>query len=511
MLKKIRRVSALVFFIAITLLFLDFTGVIHLYLGWMAKIQFLPALLAGNLAVVLVIAAVTLIFGRVYCSVVCPLGVMQDLFGWLGLRAKRNRYGFSKEKKALRYGMLTLFAIALLAGVASFVALLAPYSSYGRIVTNLFAPVYEGFNNILAYFAARGESYAFYHKEIVFKGLGTFVVASLSFVAIAFLSYRNGRTYCNTVCPVGTVLSFLARVSLFRPVIDTAKCVNCTACGKRCKAACIDTKNHRIDYTRCVACMDCIENCTAGAISYKFVKPAKKSAARADSAEHPSEESQPKAVVNDAPADLSRRKYLLMKETQAVAGVVKEQEKDEDGWLAAIVDKQIPERQTEIVPPGAGSIRNLTQHCTGCQLCISKCPNDVLRPSGNIMTLMQPRSSYERGFCRPECTACADVCPAGAIRKITVEEKSSIQIGHAVWDGGLCLPMAEGVHCGNCARHCPSGAITMVSVDPDNEDSPEFPVVDENRCIGCGECEYVCPVRPLSAIYVEGHEVHKTI
>lgn len=500
MLKKIRRVSALIFFIAVTLLFLDFTGVLHSYLGWMAKIQFLPALLAGNLAVVLSLAAITLVFGRVYCSVICPLGVMQDLFGWLGLKAKRNRYSFSKEKKVLRYGILALFVIAVFAGIASFVALLAPYSSYGRIITNLFAPLYGGVNNVLAYFAERAGSYAFYHKEIWIKGAGTFAIAAVTFVVIAILAYRNGRTYCNTICPVGTILSFFARFSLFRPVIDTAKCVNCSACGKRCKSACIDTKNHRIDYSRCVVCMDCVENCSVGAISYKFVKP-----------EFSSSDSGTRVVAKETEIDSDRRRYLVMTGALAMAGAMKAQDKIVDGGLAMIEDKQIPERQTEIVPPGAGSLRNLTQHCTGCQLCISKCPNDVLRPSGNIMTLMQPRSSYERGFCRPECTACADVCPAGAIKKITKEEKSSIQIGHAVWDGGLCLPMTEGVNCGNCARHCPSGAITMINIDPDNEDSPKFPVVDENRCTGCGECEYVCPVRPLSAIYVEGHEVHKTI
>ena len=119
--------------------------------------------------------------------------------------------------------------------------------------------------------------------------------------------------------------------------------------------------------------------------------------------------------------------------------------------------------------------------------------------------------SYERGYCRPECTRCSDICPAGAIKPLDGAEKSSIQIGHAVWIRKNCLPIADGIECGNCERHCPSGAIEMVPSDPDDETSAYIPVVNEARCIGCGACEYVCPSRPFPAIYVEGHEVHRTI
>ena len=124
---------------------------------------------------------------------------------------------------------------------------------------------------------------------------------------------------------------------------------------------------------------------------------------------------------------------------------------------------------------------------------------------------MQPEMSFERGYCRPECTACSEVCPAGAIQRITREEKTAIQIGHAVWIGRNCIPLRDGVECGNCAKHCPSGAITMVPSDPENDLSPKVPAVNEERCIGCGACEHVCPARPFSAIYVEGNLNHRTI
>lgn len=192
-------------------------------------------------------------------------------------------------------------------------------------------------------------------------------------------------------------------------------------------------------------------------------------------------------------------------------GLVRAQEKKVDGGLAVILDKKAPARHTPIVPPGAVSLRHLAQHCTGCQLCVAVCPNGVLRPSSGIMTLMQPESSYERGYCRPECVKCSEVCPAGAIEPITVADKSAIQIGHAVWVRENCVPLTDGVACGNCARHCPTGAITMVPSDPSMADSPQVPVINEERCIGCGACENLCPARPFSAIYVEGHECHRTI
>jgi ferredoxin len=153
----------------------------------------------------------------------------------------------------------------------------------------------------------------------------------------------------------------------------------------------------------------------------------------------------------------------------------------------------------------------MAQHCTACQLCVSECPNEVLRPSNSLQSFMQPVMSYELGYCRPECTRCADVCPTGAIKPITKEVKASTQIGHAVWIKKNCIPLVDGVECGNCARHCPTGAIEMVPSDPDDEQSLKVPAVNEQACIGCGACEYVCPSRPFSAIVVEGHEVHKMI
>lgn len=502
MLRKIRLTLAVVFFAIITLLFLDFTGTIHAWFGWMAKIQFLPAVLALNVGIIVLLILLTLVFGRVYCSVICPMGVLQDVISWLSGQRKKKKYRFSYSpaKNILRYTVLTLFVIAVIAGIGSFVALLAPYSSYGRIANNLFAPIYQWVNNVFAYFAERAESYAFYETSVWMKSLPTFVIAVVTFIAIVVLAWRNGRTYCNTICPVGTVLGFLSRFALFRISIDTEKCNACGLCSRKCKAACIDGKRHTVDYSRCVACMDCLDTCKHGAISYRWFKQETqtKNAEQTRSVD--------KEQINEA-----RRSFLTATAILATATTLKAQEKKVDGGLAAIEDKKIPKRATPILPPGALSARDFARHCTACQLCVSVCPNEVLRPSTDLMKLMQPEMSYERGYCRPECTKCGDVCPAGAIHPITAADKSATQIGHAVWIKKNCIPLTDGVECGNCARHCPAGAIQMVPSDPQQEDSPKIPVVNTERCIGCGACENLCPARPFSAIYVEGHEMHRVI
>lgn len=493
MLKKIRTLLALLSFTLITLLFLDFTGSLHAWFGWLAKLQLLPAVLATNAGIVLLWIVLTLIFGRIYCSVICPLGILQDLFAWLGKKQKRNRYSYSPAVTWLRYTLLILFVITLILGFGSLAALLAPYSAYGRIAGNLFAPIYQSGNNLLAWMAERVDSYTFYETEVWIKSLPTFLIAIATFLILLVLAWRNGRTYCNTICPVGTTLGFLSRYSLLKPVIDTEKCNGCTLCSRNCKAACINTKEHSIDYSRCVVCMDCMEKCNRGAISYR-IRPKKE-----------------RLTENTSIPDAGRRGVLTATALAVTSFVAKAQEKKVDGGLAIIEDKQKPDRETPLTPPGSLSARNLAQHCTACQLCVSACPNGVLRPSTGLSTLMQPEMSYERGYCRPECTRCSEVCPTGAIRPITKAEKSATQIGHAVWIKKNCVVLTDNVSCGNCARHCPTGAIEMIPSDADNPKSFKIPAINTERCIGCGACENLCPARPFSAIYVEGHERHRNI
>ena len=491
MLKKIRTILAAVFFVLITLLFLDFTGTLHHWLGWMAKIQFLPAVMALNVVVVVALIVLTLVFGRIYCSVICPLGVFQDLLA--RLRRKKNKYSYSREVRWLRYPLLVVFLIALVAGVGIVFQLLAPYSSYGRIATMIFQPVWKLGNNLLALGAEQIDSYAFYSVDTWMRSLPVLIIAVVTLAVLFVLAWRGGRTYCNTVCPVGTILSFFARFSWLKIRFDEEKCKNCSLCSKNCKAACIDFKTHTVDYSRCVVCGNCIDSCKFGALRYdnKLIRQ--------------------KAKNENRTIDTSKRSFLLASALVSTAALAQKKEKLMDGGLAELEDKVAPERQTPLTPPGSLSFQHFAQHCTGCQLCVSECPNQVLRPSSDLMHLMLPEMSYEHGYCRPECTRCSEVCPAGAIKPVDEPEKTSIQIGHAVWIKKNCVVLTDEVECGNCARHCPSGAIEMVQLDPEDDESPMVPAINENACIGCGACEYVCPSRPFSAIYVEGHEVHRKI
>lgn len=461
MLRKIRVILATAFFALITLLLLN-TGEVSLpWLNSLAKIQFLPAVLAMNVIAIVALALLTLIFGRIYCSVICPLGVFQDLVSWTHGRWKKNRFTYRHEKVWLRYPVLLAYVLAIAFGIGSVVVLLAPYGTYGRFLN-------------------------FYRNP------ATMAVTIAVFGVICLLAWRAGRTWCNTICPVGTTLSLLARFSWLKIRFDENKCKNCGLCSRNCKASCIDFKHHKVDYSRCVTCGVCIGHCNFDALHYGLGQ-----------GKHEQEASKP--------ANGGRRAMLLGTAAVAAEAVMAQTMRKAGSSLAALADKKDPDHKTPITPPGSMSAAHLARHCVGCQLCIAQCPNHVLRPAGDLQHFMQPVMTYGQGACRPECNHCSTVCPTGAIAPISLEDKASTQLGHAVWRKPYCVVLTDHVECGNCARHCPAGAIQMVPSDPADEFSPRIPAVNEARCTGCGMCEYLCPARPNSAIYVEGHETHKLI
>lgn len=550
MLRKIRITLALIFAAGITLLF---CGIGSEWWGWMAGLQFLPSCLALNFGAIALILLLTFVFGRLYCSVICPLGVYQDIVVFLrrsyGRIADRRRaaklkamkdnglkptavkpsaakvYGYKKEHKAVRYAVLAFALVCAFTSLQFLLALIAPYSAYGRMIH-----------------AAAGLLGA--------DGVGAplAITAAVTFAVITFLAWKRGRAYCNTICPVGTTLSLVSRFSLFRPVIDESKCIACGRCYKRCKASCIDGQAHKIDYSRCLVCFDCLDNCTEGALKYRFVglrgagmgpvsgsapgkggNPDRSGKGGAKGPAHRDGTGSGKAVEGDtgpkdrdsagtgssragssasaAPTDTSRRAFLT---TAAVAGAtltLGAQNKRLDGGLAPVTDKQAPARSERLVPPGALSVRNFYDRCTACQLCVSNCPGGVLRPSTDLGHFLQPQMGYENGYCRPECTKCGELCPAGAISPISREEKTTVKIGTARVDFELCFAANGKENCGNCARHCPSGAIRMVDR---HSDGRRIPVVSEEQCTGCGACEFLCPSRPISAITVDGLSIHRT-
>lgn len=460
MLKKLRITLAVIMILLVTTLFIGAGYGISQWIGWAAKIQFLPAVLSLSLIAVAIIV-VALLFGRIYCSIVCPLGVMQDIYSWLGGKIKKNRFSYVKEHKWLRYTVCAIFVVCLIFGFTPVITLLEPYGNFGRIVTS------------------------FYMRNVTLS-----IIAWVMMLILGVLAFLYGRAYCNSICPVGTILSFFSRFSLFRVRFDQDKCKHCGLCEKNCKARAIDAKAGTVDYSRCVVCGDCTAQCKFDALHYTAKRPVSKT-----------------ETASSEP-DLGRRSFLVGSAIAAGTAAVAQAQMKVDGGLAVITEKEAPKRQTLITPPGSVSARHMQKHCTGCQLCVSACPNNVLRPSTDLMHFMQPTMSFEIGYCRPECTRCGEVCPTGAIKPITKEEKTAIHAGHAVWVKDNCVVLTDGVSCGNCQRHCPTGAIQMVEYQH-NGQTVMIPAINESRCIGCGACENLCPSRPFSAIYVEGNVMHR--
>lgn len=466
MLRKIRIAAAALFFAGITLLFV---GIGHQWWGWMAKLQFLPSCMALNFAAIAFVLLLTLVFGRIYCSVICPMGVFQDLVirvhKLLSPKGRKPKRHFVKEPRIVRYGVLALVIVTALTFSQLLLTVLAPYSAYGRMVRSIVG-------------LSRGESLA----------PALLITAAATLVVICVCAWIWGRGWCNTVCPVGSVLGLVSRFSLFKVSIDQSQCVSCRKCEKGCKSSCIDIDTHTIDHSRCVDCFDCLDSCPKGGIKFRFSLPRKAKT----------------GPVTES-VDKGRRAFMA---TTALVGsslALEAQNKRLDGGLADVIDKTSPERSERLVPFGAESVKDFYDRCTACQLCVSNCPNGVLRPSTDIGHFLQPQMGYEKGWCRPECTTCSQVCPAGAIRPLKAEEKLTHKIGTAKVNLSLCLAAKDEAGCGNCSRHCPVGAVRMVKTDGYHR---SIPVVAEAQCIGCGACEYLCPARPISAITVDGISVH---
>lgn len=485
MLRKIRVSISVVLFALITFYFLDFAGILPNSFHRLAHIQFIPALLSFSIGILAFLILLTLLFGRIYCSTICPMGIFQDvvarIFKFIG--KKKKRYSFSPAKNTLRWTMVVITTITFACGFTMLLGLLDPYSAYGRIVVNVFKPGYMLGNNLLESIFSRFENYTFYQVDTSILSVTSFIIALFSLAIIGFLAWKHGRTWCNTICPVGTILGFLSRFSLFKIRVDTNKCNGCGLCATKCKAACIDSKEHTVDYSRCVNCFNCLEACNKQALTYT-----------------------PVVSVKNLNADASKRRFLMTGVITATAAPkalaqIKEVITTLGGKKAFIKDNPI-------TPPGSVSREHFQSHCTSCHLCVSKCPSHVLKPAlmeYGLAGVMQPVVSFEKGFCNFDCTVCGDVCPNGAIKPLTVEEKHLTQMGYVVFIEENCIVYTDGTNCGACSEHCPTQAVAMIPY----KNGLTIPHVNPDICVGCGGCEYVCPARPFRAIYIEGNPVQK--
>ena len=482
-LKWIRVALALIIFIAITLFFTYTKSIVP---AWLLKTQFVPsvmALFAGGGVAFILLVLLTILFGRLYCSVLCPMGVFQDIVRRVAnifKKKKSRRTHFTKERKWLRIVVLVLILIPVFFGSVYLLTFTDPYSNWGRISSQLVGGSIQYVSNLLS---STFPSHIYY-RPFANLALGSFIFTIVVFLIVLIMSALKGRLYCNTICPVGTILGYTSKFSMFKMSIDKEKCKGCDVCSKSCKSYCIDGKNKYIDDSRCVVCFDCIRECKQDAISFKFAWKKNKS-----------------SKEDGAPVNQGRREAIsaISLFAAAVATRAFTKEKAHKGEYEI----------TGIVPPGGKGIMHLKKHCTACHACIAACPNKIIKPAtgeykaAGLSGFMLPVITYSHHFCAYDCNECAKVCPNGALIPLLLEEKKLTQIGKVRFYPGRCVVRTDGTACGACDEHCPTKAITMVPL----KNGLTFPTVNTDICIGCGGCEYICPARP-HAMVVQPSTIH---
>lgn len=483
--------------------FIDFRYIIpENWYGLMLFLQFTPSLLkfldAPSLLAsgFIIVVALTVFTGRSYCSFLCPLGIFQDAVSRVGGKVKRKnrRYGFKKPHTILRYSLLAVTIIFALFGSVWLVALLDPYSIFGRFATYFFQPLVLTLNNVVAWIATSFDYYDIFKVDYIKIPIAVYLIPLSFLILVTFMSFTRGRLYCNTVCPLGTLLGLLSKVSLFRITIDKSSCTHCGRCAVNCKASCIDFLNEDIDESRCITCFNCLTVCPDNAI--KFGLPARLK----------TEATRPEKV------DSGKRKFIAgsLAALAAATGISRAQDVPVDK-KAPVPTKEstVKENKTyPVCPYGAVSLEHFNSYCTACSLCVNACPEQVIIPSFmeyGLSGIMQPRMDYHKSFCNFDCIRCTEVCPTGALLPLTVEAKKLTQIGKVTFIKENCIVETEKTDCGACSEHCPTKAVTMVPF----EGKLVIPEVNNKICVGCGACEYACPTKPYKAIFVDGNAIHQ--
>lgn len=568
-LKIFRIIAATAIFIAALLSFLNFS------MGWetnhVLHIQFVPALLslaAGTLGVALpliILLLLTLIFGRVYCSFLCPTGILQDIIGRLARpftrRTRRTRTnphspgagahntsagshstgatvgcstsagsstsacsstssgsstssssstnsgsstssGYHKPHSILRYIILIATGLLFALGLAWPLTLLDPYSLFGKIASQFFGSIEIFLNNALANIFPNSIPYLKYTSIATVS----FIYGTIALVTLILFSAAHGRLYCNTICPVGTLLGLIGSKSLFQIRIDSNACKHCNACAKNCKSNCIDIKGQKVDTERCVVCFNCLQHCKFNALHYSLRRPAASTSAGSTQPSATTAGSAPSATAaGSTPSGKIDKGLRTTLAGLAGLGTAILAHKGTGSRFIPIKEyreKHLPEnlrasQELGIMPPGAGRLEHFKQNCTGCYACVAACPGDVIKPATYEYGpdgILLPTLKYNGHFCGYECNACSSACPSGALSPLTLKEKKRTAIGKAIYMAGKCIVFQAGTDCGACDEHCPTKAITMVPVP--GKSFLYYPKLNRDLCIGCGGCEYICPQKP---------------
>ncbi len=401
----------------------------------------------------LLILALTPFLGRFFCGWICPLGTLFHLASrWLRPRkaAERIRQNLHSRTQAVKY--LILFVLLLAA-------------AFGLLQVGVFDPI-----ALLTRTSA----------ALVSPGMRAGWMMIAIFAVLLLLNAWRPRFWCRHVCPLGALLGVAARAMPGGVVRDRGKCTDCGLCNRDCIGAC--SPNTRTRMAECFVCWNCIEDCPEKALRWEWM-PKEEELARELGVSR-------RAFFG---ATLGGAATVVALKSQAVAGY--------------------PER---IRPPGALAEPDFLDRCLKCGECMKICPTGVLRPAlaeAGIAGLWTPVMDMERGYCEYNCVLCAQVCPSGAIRRMSIAEKSGtetgvpVKVGTAFLDRSRCLPWSFGRNCMVCEEVCPVSpkAIhrTPQAVEIEGRMVELYlPQVDVERCTGCGLCQHECPVNDLAAIRV---------
>jgi polyferredoxin len=449
--------------------------------------------LVSGLALAAATVVLTLLFGRVWCGWLCPLGTLLE---WLSPRRTRTKAPSPPERwRILKH--LVLFAILAAAVLGNQTLIfLDPITILTRtLATSIWPALRYGVvaaETFLYQFPALWGPLDVIHNGVVqplFQEVQpvfalTFLVA-LFFVGLVALNWWAERFWCRYLCPLGGLLGLLSKLSLVRREVSD-DCALCARCTHQCPTGTIDPHDDfRSDAAECIVCFDCLTDCTPEGIGFRW------------------------QLIRWRPAQWREydptRRQVLATMGASLAGVA----------LAGV--EPITRRQpaTLIRPPGAAQTvarnRALGTLCVRCGACVRVCPTQGLQPSlfeGGVQNVLTPRLVPRLGYCSFGCSACGQVCPTGAIPPLALEEKQQTIIGLASINQDRCLPWAYEIPCIVCEESCPVAdkAITLDEAETINDDGEvvllQRPRVIKDLCIGCGICEYQCPVGGESAIRV---------
>lgn len=486
-LRNIRVGLSIPLFLLFFILFLGEGKITKIFSQTLVLSQFVPSLLRfsfdpGNVLSLgfVVILLFSLVWGRVYCSFLCPLGMLLDLISWIPHKlCVKKRYEYRDAYQLLHYSILFLTIMMATLGYLTLLNLLDPFGLFGRISAHLFKSVLLAINNSVASVLEIFDIYDLSIKRQHHIPIGILLLTAVSFGCLLFFSFMTSRLYCNAICPVGALLGLVSRFSLYKIRIDKSNCTSCNLCEKVCKAGCIKGDVGEVENARCLACFNCLTVCSTSSIGFRF-------------------------RLFDGYAGSS----TSLKRRDFLRGIVSFY----FAWTAAPLVLASSQNNsitsgTPITPPGSFSHRYFTSRCSGCHLCVSACPTHTLVPTlwqYGLSGLLQPEMNYRRGHCDISCNTCGLVCPTGAIMPVSKNEKKLIQIGVVNLNKELCVVHVKKKHCGACGEACPTNAIFPVE-----EGRVLFPDINNSYCIGCGGCEQACPTSPKSIVVI-ANSVHKT-